>query len=204
MSFNSVLEKAIIKSQGCQRNWDLSKHIPIEDINTMKTSVTQCASKQNRVFYKCKFITNREIIEKIYEYTERKESTHEHTNPQTLANLVVAFIRDRDPSQGLRTHEARETRNSMNEHHLIKRDEATALGIGVGYLMLTANMLGYSSGCCQCGDFSKVSKILDEKEETLLLMGIGYPQSKKSRLEHHITERMFHSYDKDVIVEDII
>jgi len=66
---NRFLEKAITKSQRCQRNWDLSKDIPIEDIKTLKTSVTQCSSKQNRVFYKVKFITNRDMIEKIYKTT---------------------------------------------------------------------------------------------------------------------------------------
>jgi len=65
-------------------------------------------------------------------------------------------------------------------------------------------MLGYSSGYCQCGDFEKVSEILDEEEETLLLIGIGYPDKNRSRLEHHITGRIFVSHNKHVIVEDVI
>ena len=83
----------------------LNKFCPIEDIETMKMSVTQCMSKQNRVFYKVKFITNRDIIEKIHDgtsgarvfntegvYTDYTTST----NSQTLANLVVAFCEDID------------------------------------------------------------------------------------------------------------
>ena len=49
MSFNRFLEKSITASQRCQRNWDLDRQVPEEDIKTMKISVTECSSKQNRV-----------------------------------------------------------------------------------------------------------------------------------------------------------
>lgn len=248
---NRWLEKVITKSQRCQRNWDLSKKIPMEDIKTMQTSVTQCSSKQNRVFYKTVFVTDRNIIEKIYrktwmggyvkqedwktlkgwgmsldeirkqDYVCKDESnpeaslwgkktydeTHNSTNPQVLANLLVAFIRDRDPSEEVRTPEERINGRTMggaeNEHPYVKADEQVALGIAAGYLTLTSNMLGYSSGCCQCGDKKEVSELLGETEETLLLMGIGYPDSTRSRLEHHVTGRRFPSRSKEIIVEEI-
>lgn len=247
---NRWLEKTITKSQRCQRNWDLTKSIPIEDIKTMKTAVTQCSSKQNRVFYKCKFITNREVIESIYKETggagyapkARKHYKtleelnfkdagealrnnyleHPHakgyfaermyddtalsTNPQVLANLVVAFIRDRDPSEGYRTIEERRHGKFMDqsaEHPYVTNDQSIALGIGAGYLTLTANMLGYSSGCCQCGDFKKIGKMLGETEPLLLLMGIGYPDTQRSRLIHHKSHKRFPSLKKHVLVEDV-
>jgi len=244
---NRFLEKAITKSQRCQRNWDLSKDIPIEDIKTLKTSVTQCSSKQNRVFYKVKFITNRDMIEKIYKTTggagylsdewktleewglnsaeEARKADYKRshknkdlwtkriydnsdmsTNPQVLGNLLVAFIRDRDPSEGYRTKEERQSGRHIDtelEHKLVKQDEQVALGIGAGYLTLTANLLGYSSGCCQCGDMKKISEMLGETEPTLLLMGIGYPDTSKSRLLHHKSGKRFPSHNKHVIVEDV-
>lgn len=213
---NRYLEKTIARSQRCQRNWDLSKEIPIEDIKTMKTSVTQCSSKQNRVFYKAKFITNRDIIERIYDltggpnayYDPEKGYQDEQKNPQTLANLLVAFVRDRDPSEKARTYEewkdGRQPAGSSKEHKHVETDQTTALGIAAGYLTLTSNMLGYSSGCCACGDMGKISEILGESEPTLLLMGIGYPDPNRSRLEHHKTSDFrFNSYNKDVIVEDV-
>lgn len=248
MSFNRYLEKTITKSQRCQRNWDLSKSIPAEDIKTMMTSVTQCSSKQNRVFYKCKFITNREIIEKIYKTTggagyydrtswktlaewgmtreealskdmlqDQKRPEYWATriydesdasmNPQVLGNLLVAFIRDRDPSEGYRTREERINGKHFSqdeEHSLTSRDESVALGIGAGYLTLTSNMLGYASGCCQCHDENEVSKILGEDEPTLLLMGIGYPDPSRNRLEHHQAAKRFTSHNKTVIVDEIV
>jgi nitroreductase len=249
---NDYLEKIIEKSQRCQRNWDLSRSIPAEDIETMKVAVTDCASKQNRVFYKCKFITNRDIIEQIYDCTEGAGYTSRnrnewHTleelgfkntqeaisngyykwtlrgidifskrlmdkNPQVLANLLVAFIRDRDPSEGARTNEEYMQGRHIggSEHILTQRDESVALGVGSGYLTLVANMLGYSTGFCQCFDPSavnvnpNVSNILGETEDTLLLVGIGYPDPNLPRRIHHITGRQFPTYDKDIIVDDVL
>ena len=217
MSFNRFLEKTITKSQRCQRNWDLSRSIPVEDIKTMKTSITQCSSKQNRVFYKAKFITNRDIIEKLYNVSDGNTWKspdgvwHRDKNPQLLANLVVAFIRDRDPSEGKRNLQEREagkhSGGSEKEHPLIARDEQVALGIAAGYLTLTANMLGYSSGCCQCGKMKEMQEILGlsngEDEKVLLTMGIGYPQPGVSRLIHHETGRRMNSHNKNILVEDI-
>lgn len=249
---NDYLEETIKKSQRCQRNWDLSRSIPAEDIETMKVAVTDCASKQNRVFYKCKFITNRDIIEQIYDCTEGAgypsknkndwrtldalgfKNTQEaisngyykytrrgidifskrliDKNPQVLANLLVAFIRDRDPSEGARTNEEYMQGRHIggSEHILTQRDESVALGVGSGYLTLVANMLGYSTGFCQCFDPSAVnvkpniSNILGETEDALLLVGIGYPDPNLPRRIHHVTGRQFPTFDKDIIIEDVL
>ena len=45
------IDKAIRASQRCQRNWDLTQVIAEEDVKTLQTAVTQCASKQNDVYY---------------------------------------------------------------------------------------------------------------------------------------------------------
>jgi|TARA_B100000085_G_scaffold126695_3_gene115346 nitroreductase len=204
MSFNRFLEKSITASQRCQRNWDLDKKIPEEDIKTMKISVTECSSKQNRVFYKAIFIQDREKIEAIHEATDgfvyNLETGASTTNPQTLANLLVAFVDDRDPSEGTRTTEEYSNGRIKGEY---KHDADIALGVGSGYLTLAANLLGYKTGCCQCFDTKEVGKILGE-EKPLLLMGIGYPGKNKSRLEHHKDPNFrFPSFNKHVIVEDL-
>jgi len=239
---NDYLEETIKKSQRCQRNWDLSRSIPPEDIETMKVAVTDCASKQNRVFYKCKFITNRDIIEQIYDCTEGAGYLSENIsdwhpleelgfkseqeainneyrkrtygnfnyfskrlndkNPQVLANLLVAFIRDRDPSEGPRTREQYVYGKHTNE--FIQRDEAIALGIGSGYLALVAHILSYSTGFCQCFNPRDISNILDETEDVLLLVGIGYPDPSLPRRIHHVTGRQFTTYDKDILVENVL
>ena len=63
------IKKAIIKSQHCQRNWDLSKDIPEDHLEILKTSITQAPSLQNVAFYKIHWIQDRETIEKVHECT---------------------------------------------------------------------------------------------------------------------------------------
>ncbi len=204
MSFNRFLEKSITASQRCQRNWDLDKQVPEEDIKTMKISVTECSSKQNRVFYKAIFIQDREKIEAIHNATDgfvyNLETGASTTNPQTLANVVVAFVEDRDPSEPTRTTEEYNNGRIKGE---LKQDADIALGVGSGYLTLTANLLGYKTGCCQCFDRKIVGDILGN-EKPLLLMGVGFPGKNRSRLEHHKNpDFRFPSFNKNVIVEDI-
>ena len=49
-SKNMELFKAIHSAQHCQRNYDLSQKMPIEDIKTLVTAATKCPSKQNIKF----------------------------------------------------------------------------------------------------------------------------------------------------------
>ena len=203
MSFNRFLEKTIQKSQHCNRNWDLTKQISAEDLETMKVSVTQCGSKQNRVFYKVLFTQDREKIEKIHDLTDGfmynfKEQLST-TNSQVLANTLFAFVRDRDKHSQTRTYEEWTSGGNRTE-----KDEDRSLGIAAGYLTLTANLLGYDTGCCQCMHGAGVAEILGVEEEVLLLMGIGYRDKTRSRLEHHKNpDFKFKTFSKEIIFEQV-
>jgi len=59
---NKNIIKAIHASQHTQRNYDLDRKIPIEDIKTIITAATQCPSKQNIAFYDLHVIVNRIVI----------------------------------------------------------------------------------------------------------------------------------------------
>ena len=114
---NMELFKSIHKSQHVQRNFDLSKKMPEQDIATIVTAATQSPSKQNVAHFKVHAITNREVIEEIYECTTcnpdsspeasglsyargfykpgandlaPKEANYPE-NPQVLGNLVLVF-----------------------------------------------------------------------------------------------------------------
>ena len=94
---HSEISKAIVKSQHCQRNFDLTKRIPEEDMKIMMNAVTECPSKQNIAYYKVHFIEDRDLIEDIHSHTRgfvtnKHESGYE-TNTQVLANLLVLFER---------------------------------------------------------------------------------------------------------------
>ena len=91
------ISKAIVRSQHTQRNFDLSKTIPEEDIKLMMTAVTECPSKQNVAYYRVHFIEDRDLIQDIHEHTrgfntKQHESGYE-TNTQVLGNLLVLFER---------------------------------------------------------------------------------------------------------------
>ena len=65
----NMLLKAIHKSQHVQRNWDLSKSIPEEDLAIIEQACLGAPSKQNVTFFKPYFITDRDVIEKIHRNT---------------------------------------------------------------------------------------------------------------------------------------
>jgi nitroreductase len=202
MGFNHFLKRTITKSQQCNRNWDLSKQVTDEDLETMKTAVTQCSSKQNRVFYKVVVIQDREKIEKIHAATDgfvyNFEDQATTTNSQVLAPTLFIFVKDRDENVIHRTNE--EYLNGMDGGDTC--DEDRSVGIAAGYLTLTSNLLGYESGCCQCFDSEEVGNILDTDSEVLLLMGIGHGDKTRNRREHHNDPTfIFPTLKKNITVE---
>ena len=82
-------KKAVITSQHCQRNWDLNKVIPEQDIEIFKHVVTNCPSKQNIAYYDVYFINNRKIIEEIHNNIDIEiEMVDEFTNPELYDGIA--------------------------------------------------------------------------------------------------------------------
>jgi len=208
------IKKAIIRSQHCQRNWDLAQEMPQEDLDLFIHAVQNCPSKQNVAFYKAHFVTNRDIIESIHKHTagfKRPEDGVEETNSQTLANLLVIF-ESIDPSTKNNPNEYVNdelynidvSRDVQSDHSLLKRDENMAIGIAAGYLNLLASMLGYGTGCCACFDGAEVSKIVQNENPIALMMGIGFKDGTRNRREHHQTGFMFPTKTKQEIQVNVI
>jgi len=203
MISNEYLEETIEKSQHCYRNWNLSKGVSDSDIDTMLTSVTQCPSKQNRVFYKIICIKDREKIEAIHNATDGYVYDFKNqlstTNSQVLANALFVFVRDRD--NFIRTNDEYKKGIELGR---TKQDEHISLGVATGYLTLTANLIGYDTGICQCLDSNIIKDILNVDEKILLLVGVGIGDKKRSRLEHHNDPNFkFRSFEKNIQVEII-
>ena len=183
-----MIKKSIIKSQRCQRNWDLDKSIPKDDIDLIETAITQCPSKQNIVFYKPYMIQDRNTIEKIHACTKgflRYSDGTVETNSQTLANLLIVFVED----PGYENTKKRNTQTMASNEDINKNrlhnDKMLSVGVAAGYCNLTASMLGYSTGCCTCFDSKAIQNILGSDEKVLLLMGVGYSDDSRNRREHH-------------------
>jgi len=81
----------------------------------------------------------------------------------------------------------------------LDRDKQIAVGIAAGYLNLTASLMGYRTGCCQCMDENAIKEIALLEKRPLLLMGIGFPQEGVNRKKHHVRDFNFISKKKQPI-----
>jgi nitroreductase len=201
---NDNIKKAIIRSQHCQRNFDLTSSIPESDIEVLLHAAQNCPSKQNKAYYKLHVLTDRDMIEKVHELTTGTVVHGEDggyvpsTNSQVLANILFVFepLDMDDVSEGTRE----KWKNS--DHGNIKtfyRDQDTALGIASGYVNLTASILGYSTGCCQCADMEAIQEVMGLKNAPMMLQGIGIKDPTRNRRLHEKTGLMFTTNKKEEI-----
>jgi len=200
-SKNMELFKAIHRSQHVQRNYDLSRDIPEQDVATIVTAATQCPSKQNVAFYKLHVVKDRSIIRHIYTCCR---TLPQPDNPQVLGNLVLVFEEyENYDKESLNTNEeiVKQDEQSLKTLEL---DRFTALGIATGYVNLVSSQLGYGTGCCTCIlDKPRLRVILELKMEPLLVMGIGYAQEGKNRRVHHLRQnKVFATRKKQPIEVD--
>ena len=191
----SEIVKAIHRSQHTQRNYDLSKDIPIEDIKTIITAASQCPSKQNVAFYDVYVITNRSVINDIYETTTSLHSDDPNykrlSNPQVLGNMLLVFTDKKDGPVGNHKEliEAKKGINEEETSRIVTQDMFTAIGIAAGYVNLTASLLGYETGCCSCVmNYDRIREILNIETTPQLLMGVGYKNEGVNRREHHLKD----------------
>ena len=186
------IKKSIIKSQHCQRNWDLKKQIPEEDLELLIHAATNCPSKQNVAFYDVHFVTDRNKIEQIHEKTNGfivdVESNTTTTNSQTLANLVIVFTdRNLEIESKHRNEQIDSLKNnkiSVGERESLIRDKHMAIGIAAGYVNIIASILGYGTGCCACFT-NDIKDIIGTNNNVELIMGVGFANSNLNRRVHH-------------------
>ncbi len=192
------IKKAIIRSQHCQRNWDLSRDIPKEDLQLMIDAVTLCPSKQNTAFYNVYAITDRDTIEKIHAQTAGfylADDKRTVTNSQVLANVLFVFTSNLDHSERVQVKQM----EFGDESETVKRDLHMASGVAAGFVNLTATLLGYNTGCCACFDDAPIKEILNTEDEIVLLMGIGYKSDKPRRIHHADPTAVFPAIPKEEI-----
>jgi hypothetical protein len=182
-------------SQRCQRNWDLSKSISNEDMELLKNSIVNSPAKQNEEYYSVTFITDRGIIESIYKNTINTMENcipEYNLNPQVLANLLVLFS-GKTPKT---------FRNPPEDYIDITAQQNLAVGIASGQLILTANLLDLKTGFCACFDGIEIGNIINV-DNPLLLIGIGYPDESKSRIQDHNLKRLHPTFNKPLTITTI-
>lgn len=209
------IKDAIIRSQHCQRNWDLEQTIPQEDLDLLIAAATQCPSKQNVAFYKLHVVTNRDLIEKIAAQTngfivQRQPELKTTINTQVLANMLVVFEEYMDLTSKMDQLRNEQTRNLTSGIHDIPTlramdiDMKLAIGVAAGYLNLTASMLGYQTGCCSCFLDKPVQEVMGLENRPILLMGIGSKDPSRNRRMHQTEDYMFPTKVKQEIKVNFI
>lgn len=194
------IKKAVIRSQHCQRNFDLSKEMPQEDLDLLIYSATNCPSKQNHNFYNLHVIKDRQIIEKIHELSPgasalNKETGEQErcTNSQVLANVIFVFEQKSLKDMSSTYHRKL---SEYEDYDCYVRDVHTSIGIAAGYINLTASLLYYSTGCCQCFDTDAIQNYLKLDYKPLLIMGIGYKNQNQNRRVHPVNKNLIFSTRK--------
>ena len=186
--------KTIDKTQRCQRNWDLNKNIPKEDLDTIIYAILNAPSKQNIQYFNLHVVTNRKKIELIYEGTNVLSGRRK--NPQVLANVLFVFTQV-IPNEAVYFLNKKEDKKYGHDKDLL-----LCTGIAAGYGALVAGLLGYETGFCKC--FPKaddLKKILNTKEYFSVMLGIGYGDKTKHRREDHITKEIVESFNKNEDLE---
>lgn len=223
-------------SQRCQRNWDLTKTIPSEDIELMVHACKSSPSKQNEPHFRVYGIENFDLRKQIYNETlnfahdsdgvslcfNNDGSINYKHQSQLMGNFLFVFCREKNnvyrSGESYSGGEFVET--DMNVDYAGTVDLSTdekrkyfqkktekiglhAIGISVGYLLITAHMLGYKTGCSSGFDPNTVVEITGHSKPEIIV-AVGYGDKTRDRREEHFERgRLFPSWNKDIKFEII-
>lgn len=214
--YNKYLNTTLAVSSHCQRNWDLSKEISKDDVETILTAIKQAPSKQAGTYFKVKATTDRSLIEDVFRNTSSPNSHWDYediaeierlrrkTQPQILGQLLLAFFED-DCWENDKRRCADYFDDAPPEYSkmIFKQNRDQSVGIAIGYIKLTAELLGLKSGCCASFDEEIIKKVYNEEKTPIILMGIGHGDKTRARTKHHVYDHRVQPFRKDIDVEMI-
>jgi len=197
------LKKAIDSAQRAQRNYDLSKTVPQHDLETLIYAAVNSPSKQNETHYSLYVYTDQVLIKQIYQNTKKftlikdnkdkkwgekdgkywQDDAQSVTNSQIFANVLFAYVDEEGSARG-GTHEVGQKNSSGNAANLYSEQKSISIGISVGELILSANLLGYRTGICSAMDSRPIKKILGTEKSVKLLVGVGFDNAGIDRRLH--------------------
>jgi nitroreductase len=202
---NDEIKKAVDLTNKAQRNYDLTKSIPQEDLDTLIYAAVNSPSKQNETHYSLHVYTDQNIIKQIYSHTKKftmirdKQDQDESfkveddvfiqndaksvTNSQVYANALFVYVAEQGQTRGSQHRAAKENPNS-NAAKVYGEQVAYSMGISIGELILSAGLLGYTTGICSALDTRPIRDILGTKQNPKLLVGVGFPNNQLERTQH--------------------
>lgn len=204
---NQNIIQAVDSSQRAQRNYDLSKTIPTQDLKTLIYAAVNSPSKQNETHYSLQIYTDQSIIKQIYDNTKKftinahkqekifgvdengkywQDDTHSVKNSQILANVLFVYVKEEGIARG-GTHAVGKEHRESNAMRLYDEQISISVGISAGELILSAGLLGYKTGICSAMNEDPIKKLLGVKNKIKLLVGVGYPNIDVDRRLHSET-----------------
>ena len=199
------LKKAIDSAQRAQRNYDLSKSIPQGDLDTLIYAAVNSPSKQNETHYSLHVYTDQDVIRDIYNNTkkfilmkddeDRKglfgetdgkywiNDRQSVTNSQILANALFVYVEETGEARG-GNHIVGQKNPNGDAAKIYNEQQSYSIGISVGELILTANLLGYKTGICSAMDSRPIKKIVETDKSVKLLVGVGFDNVGTDRRLH--------------------
>jgi nitroreductase len=179
--------------------------LPIYDLDTLIYSAVNSPSKQNETHYSLAVYTDQDMIRQIYNHTKKftlikdnydREKTfgekdgvywqndeNSVTNSQILANVLFVYIQEQGQSRG-GTHAVGQKNPSGNAATIYNEQQSYSIGISVGQLILTANLLGYKTGICSALDSRPIKKLVRTENSVKLLVGVGFENAEIDRRLH--------------------
>jgi nitroreductase len=214
---NDELRNKIIAASAtsfhAQRNWDRSQTVPQQDIDTLIQAITTSPTKQAETHYRVYWSKDPELIYNVYsrtkhfsvtpqgtvDYTDADGVTLDEynvTNSQTYSNLLFAFAFDWDQTQAGAKQHAIVDMGKASDISIQYRDKhrCFSIGVAIGELILTANLLGYRTGLCSAYMQNEIAPYFDGATIEVLV-GVGYP-SDRPRTEHEEV------YNRDIAAVD--
>lgn len=200
------IKAAVDITQRAQRNYDLSKSIPQEDLDTLIYAASNSPSKQNETHYELHVYTDQDKIRQIYNHTKKftlikdagdadnmhgvdkdgnfwQDDSRSVKNSQILSNVLFVYVRTKGQARGM-THKTGQENKSTQAEILYFEQLNYSIGISVGELILSASLLGYSTGICSALDTTPIKNIIKSNESPTLLVGVGIPNSHLDRTQH--------------------
>jgi nitroreductase len=199
--------QAVDSAQRAQRNYDLSKTIPTQDLKTLIYAAVNSPSKQNETHYSLQIYTDQSIIKQIYDNTKKftinarkqekifgvdengkywQDDTHSVKNSQILANVLFVYVKEEGIARCV-THAVAKEHRESNAMTLYDEQISISVGISAGELILSAGLLGYKTGICSAMNEDPIKKLLGVKNKIKLLVGVGYPNIDVDRRLHSET-----------------
>ena len=198
------LIEASLTAQRCQRNWDYSRPVTKEDIETLTKVATTMPTKQNIDYFELLVSTNAKFNQMCHDIAVNPddpffaEGDNKLRNAQVNAPLLMIWVPNyNNPLMDERATNPKDADgNPTGDYEEGNRDIAT--GISSGATALAAAQLGYKTGFCACMEWPELKDLIKKDftdpellrivdklgdKNNGLCLGIGHPNSNFERTE---------------------